>query len=236
MPRPVSPAVRNLLCVTGLAVLVAGALIVASLASGDDPEPVAVPPGAAVVDGLPERDGLLGDPRAPVLTEYADLQCPVCRAFSERTLPTVIDDYVRTGRVRLALQPLSFIGEDSERAAKVASGAQRQGALWAFVERLFARQGAENSGWVTDDALREALRAAGADPGRALRAADAADADKRLAGADASAARHGIGGTPSFTLTTADGETRLLEAASSSKVDPLDPAAFTAALDAALPR
>ena len=87
---------------------------------------------------------------------------------------------MRTGKVKLAVRTLHFLGPDSERAARVAAGAERQGRLWAFLEAFYARQGTENSGYVTDGFLREVADAAGVDAGAALGQADSSFATERL--------------------------------------------------------
>jgi protein-disulfide isomerase len=228
MPFPSSP-LRRLVAVVTLAALVVTGLVAAS---GGGPEPAPVVAAAPTTTlGVPERGGVLGDPRAPLLlTEYADLQCPACRAYAVATLPAVVRDRVRTGRVRLALEPLSFIGPESVRAGRVAAAAQAQGRLWSFVELAYAHQGPENAGTLSEARLRALLRAAGADPARALAAARRPAAAARLARADARAARLGIASTPAFTVRRGDGPTRVLRA------DPYDAAAFTAALDRELGR
>ena len=120
---------------------------------------------------------MLGDPDAPVtVTEYVDLQCPICAEASKQTLPTLINDYVRTGKVKLQARTLSFLGPDSVRAAQVAAGAREQGRLWPFLETFYAAQGTENSGYVTDDFLREV-----------------ADGSRRRRGPGAGLRRHGGG-------------------------------------------
>jgi protein-disulfide isomerase len=84
---------------------------------------------AALFAGIPEHGGVLGHPSAPVtVTEYVDLQCPICAEASRTTLPALVKDYVRTGKVKLQGRTLHFIGPDSVRAARVAAGAERQGA------------------------------------------------------------------------------------------------------------
>ena len=124
---------------------------------------------------------MLGDPDAPVtITEYVDLQCPICAEASKQTLPALINDYVKTGKVKLQARTLSFLGPDSVRAAKVAAGAQEQGRLWAFLETFYASQGTENSGYVTDDFLREVAAAAGVDAEKALDFADTPKAQQAL--------------------------------------------------------
>ena len=154
---------------------------------------------------------MLGDPRAPLtLTEYVDLQCPVCAVASKQTLPWLVENYVRTGKAKLELRTLHFIGPDSERAARVAAGAERQGRLWPFVEAFYAAQGGENSGYATDGFLRSVAKAAGVDAGKALAAADDEFALRRLERANADATRLGVNATPTFTVAKGDGAPKVI--------------------------
>ena len=66
---------------------------------------------------------------------------PGLRPGGAEHLPALIRDQVRAGKVKLAVRTLHFLGPDSERAARVAAGAERQGRLWAFLEAFYARQG-----------------------------------------------------------------------------------------------
>jgi len=205
------------------AVLVTGAIAISS-GGGAKPAPPATT--SSLLAGIPERGGVLGDPEAPItVTEYVDLQCPVCAQAATTTVPALIRDQVRAGEVKLAVRTLHFIGPDSERAARVAAGAERQGRLWPFLEAFYARQGAENSGYVTDGFLREVAQAARVDAGRALGAAESAFAAARLERANADASRLGVSGTPTLTVRRGDGPERILAAS------PLDPAAVAAELD-----
>ena len=204
------------------AVLVAVAIAVSS-GGGEKPAPPATT--SSLLAGIPENHGVLGDPKAPVtVTEYVDLQCPVCARAAQSTLPALIRDEVRTGKVKLDVRTLQFLGPDSERAARVAAGAERQGRLWAFLEAFYARQGTENSGYVTDGFLREVSKAAGVDAGRALAQADSSFAAQRLERANADAARIGVQGTPTLTVKRDGGPERVL------KASPLDAAAVQAEL------
>jgi protein-disulfide isomerase len=210
-------------------VLVAAAIAVSSSGGEESSPPVTSHP-STLFAGFTERDGVLGDPSAPVtLTEYVDLQCPVCARAASTTLPAVVE-YVRAGKVKLAARTLHFLGPDSVRAARAAAGAERQGKLWPFLDAFYARQGAENSGYATDAMLRDTLRAAGADPDAALAAADTAFATERLDRANTDAERMGIQATPTLTVRRGDGPERLLDA------NPLDPASVAAALDRELAR
>jgi protein-disulfide isomerase len=214
------------LAVAGAAAVVVAIAGVAVSSSGGSPETKPAPATASLFAGVPERGGVAGDPSAPVtVTEYLDLQCPVCARAASSTLPTVVADYVRTGKVRLAARTLHFLGPDSVRAAQVAAGAERQGRLWPFLESFYARQGTENSGYVTDAFLRDVSRAAGVDADAALGQAESSFARGRLARANADASRLGIQGTPTLTVRRGDGPERVLDA------DPLDPASVAKALD-----
>ena len=199
------------------AILVAVAAIVSS---GGAAAPKVKPVESSLLAGIPERNGVLGDPKAKVtVTEFLDLQCPICAEASKQTLPTLINDYVRTGKVKLEARTLHFLGPDSDRAARAAAAAQQQGKLWPFVEAFYAAQGPENSGYVTDDFLRDVAGAAGADPDKVVDGTS----QQGMAKADAEAAKLGVNSTPTFTVTK-DGKTKVI----GSGV--LDAAALKAAL------
>jgi protein-disulfide isomerase len=203
--------VRTLLGAAGLAVVLVVAGIAISATGGAKAKPVPQSTAAKLVAGIPEHNGVLGDPKAPVtVTEYLDLQCPICAEASKANLPDLINDYVRTGKVKLQARTLSFIGPDSVTAAKVAHGAEQQGRLWAFLETFYASQGQENSGYVTDDFLSQVAKASGVDAKRALAAADGASAQAALDQADAAAQTLKVDSTPSFTVTRAGGKEQVV--------------------------
>jgi protein-disulfide isomerase len=190
---------RRLGMLGGAAALAAIVVAVAAIvSSGGAADPKVKPVESSLFSGIPERNGVLGDPSAKVtVTEFLDLQCPICAEASKRTLPTLINDYVRTGKVKLQARTLHFIGPDSARAARAAAAAQQQGKLWPFLEAFYAAQGPENSGYVTDGFLRDVASAAGADPDKVVDGTS----QRGMAQADQEAARLKINATPTFTVT-----------------------------------
>ena len=201
---------RRLLAALGASAVLVAAGVAVSASGGTKPVKPA-PTASTTFRGIPEHNGVLGDPKAPLtLTEYVDLQCPICAEASKQTLPWLVKNYVRTGKAKLELRTLHFIGPDSERAARVAAGAEQQGRLWPFVEAFYAAQGQENSGYVTDGFLRSVAKAAGVDAGKALAAAGGEPAMRRLEQADADATRLGVGSTPTFTVAKAGGQPRVI--------------------------
>jgi protein-disulfide isomerase len=212
---------RRLGMLGGVAALAAIVVAVAAIASsGGSKAPKVKPVESSLLAGIPERDGVLGDPKAKItVTEFLDLQCPICAEASKQTLPTLINDYVRTGKVKLEARTLHFIGPDSDRAARAAAAAQEQGKLWPFVEAFYAAQGPENSGYVTDDFLRDVANAAGLDADKVVDGGS----DAGMTRADSEATKLGVNSTPTFTVTK-DGKTKVI----GSGV--LDAAALKAAL------
>jgi len=200
----------RLLAALGLAAVVV-AIAAAVSSSGGEPKQAATPAASTLFDGIPERDGVLGQPDAPVtLTEFVDLQCPICAETSQSTLPALVRDYVRTGKVKLDARMLHFIGPDSQRAALVAAGAERQGRLWPFLEAFYAAQGEENSGFVTDDFLRQVADASGVDADKALAYAGTAAAQERLNAANRDAQALGVDATPTFAAARGDGAAHVI--------------------------
>jgi protein-disulfide isomerase len=189
--------------VGAIAVVLAGALIAASIlgAGGDKSAPSTTASDAvALLDGIPERGPVLGRPGAPVtLVEFADLQCPFCGQWSRSAFPEIVRDYVRPGKVRIVFRGLRFIGPDSEKALRFAFAAGQQDKLWYAVDLLYANQGQENSGWVTDEFLAgvaAAIPSFDLTQARAVETSQQVDAEIRTA--NDLAAALGVSETPSF--------------------------------------
>lgn len=80
----------------------------------------------------------IGDVDAPVvLTQWTDLRCPFCAVFSRDTLPTLIEEYVETGLVRVEFHDVAFFGEQSEDAAVAARAAANQGRFMEFATAIY---------------------------------------------------------------------------------------------------
>jgi protein-disulfide isomerase len=231
-------ASRRLLATSvAVAALVAAALIAASLLGARSEGEAATTAGTlagepSLLRGIPQRGTTLGSPKAPVtLVEYADLQCPFCAQWARSAFPELVRDYVRTGRVRMVFRGLAFVGPDSETALRAALAAGEQGRLWDTVHLLFANQGPENGGWVTEDLLtRIGAAVPGLDGARMLDGRWSPGVDSGLGAAAAAAERDGITGTPSFLAGPTGGELHPVVLTS------LDAAPFRAHLDALLAR
>ena len=135
-------------------------------------------------------------------------------------------DYVRPGRVRIVFRGLAFIGPDSELALRSALAAGRQNRLWQVVHLLYANQGEENTGWVSEALLRSlGTSLPGLDAARMLDQTRSAAVDRALDSASIAAANAGVTGTPTFEVGRTGGQLSRLQIAS------LDGSAFRPALD-----
>ena len=97
-----------------------------------------------------------------------------------------------------------------------------------MVDALYARQGSENSGWITDSLLRAAAKEAGANGDAILSVSPSALVTSMLKNAEAEAKADAIAGTPTFVVQRAPALPKQLQ------LSGLDPASFEAALAAVL--
>ncbi|MFW6031528.1 MAG: thioredoxin domain-containing protein [Myxococcota bacterium] len=140
-----------------------------------------------------------GAPDAPVtMVEFLDYECPFCRRFHTETMPTLLEEYVATGQLRVVVRdrPLPM-HENAVPAARAARCAAEQGddAYWRFSDALVA------AGAPLDrERVLEVATGAGIDTD--LLAA-CLDSDRHVAAieADAAAAADaGVTGTPTFVI------------------------------------
>jgi protein-disulfide isomerase len=183
----------------------------------------------ATFAGVPQHGDTLGAPNAPAtLTVFEDPQCPYCRSWNVDTLPTVVKDYIRTGRVKLVYRGIRIIGPNSEQGLRAIYAAGKQNKLWNLAEALYRVQGGENSGWITDAVIRKAATSAGADPDAVIAASASASVTAELRQAEQEASADRVPGTPSFFLQRPPGLPQLVQ------VTALDATTFESELSQAL--
>jgi protein-disulfide isomerase len=232
---------RTLLAVLGAAaVLVVVAIVVSSGATngaksrpGSAQKATGAIPGqkesAEMLAGIPQSGIHLGSPSAPVrLVEFADLQCPFCRDYTLQTLPQLVQDYVRSGKVRMEYRDLAFLGKDSVTAGRHAAGAGQQNKLWNFIDVFYYNQGEENSGYVTPNFLHSIDKAAGVDSAKSDAFAASAASLTPIKQANAMGDQLGVQSTPTVFVGKRGGALRQVEAG------PTDVAAFKQAIDGVL--
>jgi protein-disulfide isomerase len=188
-----------------LAIVAVAVLIVLSQSQSEGGDAGSIE-GAGEVDrlleGIPQQGLVLGRPSASVvLVEFGDLQCPVCKGYAEDQVRQAIEGPVRRGEARLDFRNYTIIGDESVVAGAAALAAGRQGRGWSFVELFYRNQGAERSGYVSDEFLTAIARKAGVpdiDRWERARKSRAVLAEVEATGAEAR--ELGFTGTPSFAI------------------------------------
>jgi protein-disulfide isomerase len=178
--------------------------------------------------GIPQSGLTLGDPKAPVtLVEFADLQCPFCKEANDNTLPTLVDRYVRPGRLRIEFRNFAILGPDSEKAARALQGAAEQGKAWQFIDLWYLNQGEEHSGYVTDEFIGRIARGVpGLDAQRVIDASNDEASDDTLVAAQREADQFGINETPSYLIGRTGEQLQILQVQ-----NPSDPNLFAQSID-----
>lgn len=141
-------------------VIIAGAIMFTH--RSDTPSPTklaAAQAGDTVQPGdfksLEQHAPMLGNPAAPVaVVEFADFQCPFCGRFYKTTEKSIIDNYVKTGKVKFIYHDFAFLGDESSGAAQAARCAGDQGKFWQYHDYLFEHQNGENEGAFSNDHLK----------------------------------------------------------------------------------
>jgi protein-disulfide isomerase len=107
--------------------------------------------------GIPQSGNTLGSSSAKVtVTEFGDLQCPVCRSFALGIQNQLIANDVRSGKVKLVYRSLCTAtcnGPNpnvfpTQQAAALAAGLQNRG--WYYIELFYKEQGSEGTNYVND--------------------------------------------------------------------------------------
>jgi len=189
----------------------------------------AIATAAKLFAGIPQHGNTIGKASAPAtLIVYEDPQCPFCREWNVQTLPTVLDQYVRTGKLKLVYRGVVIIGPDSVRGLRAIGAAAKQNKLWNLVDALYARQGAENSGWITNSVILAAASDDGANGPAVVAGMGAPSVGATLTTWQSQAKADRLQGTPTFVIERPPAVSQQLP------VQGLDPATFVAALAAAL--
>lgn len=168
--------------------------------AASEPQAEPAPPagtGSAVIDErlLPSGMAEVGAANAPVsLTLFTNAECGYCRDFHEDLLPRLMNDYVRTGRVRLAVSPFivrKYAGSEATALAQIC--AARQGKGMAMQDLLFRER-------VDTPAYRTALAAMEVDQNELARCVDDASARAVMDARQAAAAALGVTLIPSYVI------------------------------------
>ena len=201
--------------------LIAGAVYFASIGrgqAGNGAPGAPAQPKVNIKDVKIAGEPYIGNENAPVTMAYwSDYQCPFCRAVQvggipqipiSPALPSLIKDYVDTGKLKIVFKDFAFLGNDSLTAAlyEHAIWELYPGKFYQWRKAMFEAQDAEgDQGFGNEESI---LKLIGTIPGLDANRLKALVAEKKDAYSQAidadrtEGASFGIQGTPGFIIGT----------------------------------
>ncbi|HEU4514273.1 MAG TPA: thioredoxin domain-containing protein [Nocardioidaceae bacterium] len=172
--------------------------------SRDGSRPPADPendPFARLVRRDPEDPTALGEPDAPVvMINYSEFQCPFCGKFARDTEPTLVEEFVEDGTLRIEWRDFPYLGPESTTAAQAGRAAGAQGKFWEFHDAMFADQQPPNSGNLTEEYLVGVAEQIGLDTKKFRKDMSSAWAADAVAKDFDEGQQIGVTGTPAFLV------------------------------------
>lgn len=136
----------------------------------------------------------LGKADAPVtLIEFTDYHCPFCRRHAQNTAPSIIKDYVETGKVRYGISelPLERLHPQAFKLGQAAICGGQQGKYWTMHDLFFEKK-------VTD--VEASAKTAKLDMQKFNQCMADKATEQQVRNSIKTATKLGIRGTPGFIL------------------------------------
>lgn len=144
----------------------------------------------------------IGEVDAPlVMVEWTDLRCPFCGLFSREILPTLKEEYVDTGKVRIEFRDVVYFGDRSASASAAARAAAKQDKYVDYLRAIYARAPESGHPELPDEELVEVAEEIGV-PDMERFKADMKDPDLLAEAQEetAQARQLGVQGVPFFAV------------------------------------
>lgn len=165
-------------------------------------------PGVVIADVDTEDEPFIGRPDAPVVLSYwGDFQCPFCKRFDLETLPTLVKNYVETGKLKVVFKDYQFLGPDSTTAGLAAKAVWELSPDRYFVwhQAMYEAQDQEHGGFGDKESiinLTATIPGIDADKVSSLMVQKQSEYQQEQDADQAEGAQFGINGTPGFVLGT----------------------------------
>ena len=92
---------------------------------------------------------ILGNSNAKItILEFGDYQCTFCYKFHQNILPTLITEYVDSGKVKMVFKDFPLNGDESVIAGEATYCADDQGQYWNYHNMLYENWAGERTGWI----------------------------------------------------------------------------------------
>jgi len=156
----------------------------------------------------------LGDENAPItLVEFGDYQCFFCNKFFHDTENGILENYVKTGKVKIIFKDFTIIGPDSITAALGANCAGDQGKFWEFHDILYNNWNGENNGWAAREKIIGFANDVKLDVDKFTECLDEKHHQSKIDASNSDARKLGLTGTPGFFVINANNQVTPIQGA-----------------------
>jgi len=135
------------------------------------------------------------------VVEFADFRCPFCERFFQETEPSLMKDYVDSGKVQFAYRHFQFLGRASVVAGNASECANEQNKFWEFHDYLYKNQPSESdTSMYNTDTLTMAAQSLGINVSQFKSCLDGKKYDKNVSKDYADGQAAGVTGTPTTII------------------------------------
>ncbi len=148
---------------------------------------------------LDNASPVLGNKNAPLtVIEFGDYQCTFCSKFFHETEESIINNYVKTGKVKILFKDFIILGTDSINAANAAHCANDQKMFWEYHSILYSNWDGEDTGWASLEHLDEFANTLNLDMDKFSECMTESKWHKLIESSTLDGNKIGVTGTPTF--------------------------------------